>query len=283
MNAKPYLALITLLALNAHAEPEKVKRGLHWYETPPPKQEQEQDPKNKKEPVIYQEHQPPNVPPAAELMKWHPDELSKLYDEVLKYQVYRPTPENALNQLIVKDVLRRKAVASMSVEGYVAMTNPDLNSRSQYPITNPGRNEMRRLKDDMMENKLRESASDYALIFLTSVDCPLCLPQRNTVKYFQDKYGWQVSEFNVDLVPGAREKFNVTVTPVTLAIKRGNDDYMPVAVGTESVQKMVMNSYQAIRFLSGEISPTQWFTNDLQKGGFFDPDAILNTESKEKK
>jgi conjugal transfer pilus assembly protein TraF len=273
-----HLSLCLLAALVASgsvsASEDKVKRGLHWYERPPvaaPEEDKPQEPSTQ-----YKEHQPPVVPPAAELMTWHPDELSKLYDDVMKYQVYRPTPENALNQLIVKDVLRRKAVASMAVEGYVAMTNPDLNSLSQYPITNPGRNEMRRLKDDMMDTKLRESAGDYALVLLTSVECPLCLPQRNTVKYFQDKYGWSIREFNVDLVPGAREKFNVTVTPLTLAIKRGNEDYMPIAVGTESVSKMVINAYQAIRFLSGEISPTQWFTNDLQEGGFFDPDAILN-------
>ena len=73
--------------------------------------------------------------------------------------------------------------------------------------------------------------------------------------------------------PSVKKKFNVDRAPVTILIKRNteSDKWMPVSVGVDSLDNLRTSVYNMTRVLNGEIDPRQFFTNEKQEGGFFDP------------
>lgn len=46
---------------------------------------------------------------------------------------------------------------------------------------------------------------------------------------------------------------------------------MPVSVGVDSLDNLRTSIYNMTRVLNGELDPRQFFTNEKQQGGFFDP------------
>ncbi|WP_418382040.1 transposase [Yersinia enterocolitica] len=62
-------------------------------------------------------------------------------------------------------------------------------------------------------------------------------------------------------------------TPVTVLIRKNGDSkqWMPVSVGVDSLSNLRSNIYRITRLFGGEIKPQQFYTNEQQQGGFFDP------------
>ncbi|NQF23431.1 hypothetical protein FCI58_31285, partial [Enterobacter hormaechei] len=46
---------------------------------------------------------------------------------------------------------------------------------------------------------------------------------------------------------------------------------LPVSVGVDSLDNLRTSIYNMTRVLNGELDPRQFFTNEKQQGGFFDP------------
>ena len=101
--------------------------------------------------------------------------------------------------------------------------------------------------------------------------CPYCSPQRNILKLVADKTGLEVTEVDITRNPDAQARFDVQVTPAIILIERNSERWMPISVGVESASKIQTNTYRAIRYLRGEISPEQFLTPRHREGGFFDP------------
>ncbi|ECC3269521.1 conjugal transfer protein TraF [Enterobacter hormaechei] len=267
---KPLLALSLLcLGLNATASTgaetvtKNPKHGLFWYETP--KKEEEKQAENK--------YPRPSVPSAEELFNMHPKDIQALLDKTRDYAVYKLSPDAVLDYYKVQDASRRKAAAFTNLTGYVMLDNPSLNAAQDYPITNPGNAEKQRERQDAKTKSLQKNRDEYALLFFTEPNCGFCVQQSRILENFQRESGWYIKQVDIAREPAARKTFNVDRAPVTILIKKNapTGKWMPVSVGVDSLDNLRTSIYNMTRVLNGELDPRQFFTNEKQQGGFFDP------------
>lgn len=214
----------------------------------------------------------PPLPPHEELMKAHPKEIAKILEERLEYAVYKMTPESVVDYYKVIDASRRKSLAFTALTEYVMVKNPELNAKSQNPVTVPARKASTLIRNNEYANYIAANKRDYALVMFSKNTCQYCPIQEATLKHFQSKYGWKYKVVDVDLNPAIAIQFNASVTPTTVLIQKGTDEWMPVSVGAESVTEVEVGVYRALRMLKNEISPTQFITDRYREGGFFDPE-----------
>lgn len=259
------LKIILALALTpcfVGATPEQ-KHGIFWYETPP---------KNPTE-ITQDEYPKPVVPDAETLFKMHPKQIKKLLNDTLEYAVYALTPEATLDYYKVQDAMRRKSAAFTNLAGYVMLQKPGMNGAMDYPVTKPGNAVRAKQLDQQITNKIREGRDGYALLYFTQPNCPYCVQQSQILSNFKRETGWLIKEVDILRQPEAAAKFNVDRTPVTVLIKKGAgaDDWMPVSVGIDSLSNLKGNLYRLIRQLNGEAAPQQFYMDESQTNGFFDP------------
>ncbi|WP_233981872.1 conjugal transfer protein TraF [Pectobacterium versatile] len=274
MHFKIILSLLLLSSISHAAQPittnlrsdtKEDKVGFFWYETKPSPEEEKEN-KN--------EQWPTPVVPAEDIMfSMHPKDLEKLLDQTREYAIYKLTPEATLDYYKVLDVSRRKAAAFTSLTGYIMLEKPELNAAQQFPITNPGNAERLRISENLVVNQLQDQRDNFALLFFTQPGCGYCVQQSQILQNFQRETGWYIKEVNIMEQPQARAKFNITGTPVTVIINKdaGNDQWMPVSVGVDSLSNLKSNVYRVTRLFNGEIDARQFYTNAAQSGGFFDP------------
>ncbi|ENU4835465.1 conjugal transfer protein TraF [Escherichia coli] len=259
------VALITgqaLASTGTDAAIKNSKHGLFWYETPVKDEQKKADEKYPR----------PVIPSADDLFKMHPKEVQVLLDKTRDYALYKLSPDVVLDYYKVQDAARRKSAAFTSLTGYVMLENPEFNAAQEYPITNPGNAEKQRERQDLKSQSLIKNRNEYALIFFTEPDCGFCVQQSRILENFQRETSWYIKEIDITRQPDARKKFNVDRAPVTILIKRDTPDkWMPISVGVDSLDNMRTSIYNMTRVLSGELDPRQFFTNEKQQGGFFDP------------
>ncbi|EBM7196717.1 conjugal transfer protein TraF [Salmonella enterica subsp. enterica serovar Senftenberg] len=253
-----------VLATSDAAAPVKNPRhGLFWYETP--KKEEEKKAENK--------YPRPVIPSADDLFKMHPKDVQDLLDKTRDYALFKLSPDVVLDYYKVQDAARRKSAAFTSLTGYVMLENPQLNAASDYPITNPGNAEKQRERQELKSKSLIKNRDEYALLFFSEPNCGFCVQQSRILENFQRETSWYIKEIDITRQPAARKKFNVDRAPVTILIKRNSDTdkWMPVSVGVDSLDNLRTSIYNMTRVLNGELDPRQFFTNEKQQGGFFDP------------
>lgn len=228
----------------------------------------------KEKPEMEKFPDPGPLPAPTELMKMHPKELERIQEERKQWAIFKQTPEAVRDYYVVIDSIRRKTLAFTALTKYVMMTNPELNSKTQYPVVSPARKVATVEKEREIATLINSNRSQYALAFFTSRKCSYCPVQRSVLKYFQDSHGWDIKEIDIDDYPQAALRFNVTTTPMTMIVERGSDRWMPVSVGVESLPDIQSGVYRAVRMLTGQISPTQYLLDEGNEGGFFDPAAV---------
>ncbi|WP_339145168.1 conjugal transfer protein TraF [Pseudoalteromonas galatheae] len=239
---------------------DKLKRGYWWGE--------------KVEPIDKEAEEypiPPPNPKTDELLKMHPSKLREMEEQYREYAIWVKTPEATRDYWTVVDAARRQARSFTALTAVTMLQNPELNARTQNPITNAGRAAKRQLRDNSVNKRLIEVRDDFALVMFTQPGCPYCELQRNTLKFFTEKHYWPYKEIDITRNPSLAERFNVTTTPVTILVKKDTDKWMNIAVGPESVPNIEDNAYRAVRLMSGETTPQQFYTPEYMDGGFFDP------------
>lgn len=248
------------------------KHGLFWYETP-----------KKAEDIKEEEKHPqPVIPSSEDMFKMHPKDIQALLDDTRDYAVYKLTPDAVLDYYKVQDVARRKAAAYTNLTGYVMLENPQYNAAQDYPITNPGTAEKKRERDQAVNANLMKNNNDYALLYFTEPNCGLCVQQSHILENYQRDTGWYVKQIDIKEHPEVLTKFKIEHAPVTILIKKNTaEKWMPVSVGVDSLDSLRTSIYNMTRVLNGESDPRQFFTNEKQQGGFFDPLKRLNTPSQE--
>lgn len=248
---------------NSDVAPKNPKHGLFWYETPKKEEERKADEKYPR----------PVIPSSDALFKMHPKDVQVLLDTTRDYALYKLTPDIVLDYYKVQDAARRKSAAFTSLTGYVMLENPEFNAAQEYPITNPGNAEKQRERQNLKSKSLSKSRNEFALLFFTEPDCGFCVQQSRILENFQRETSWYIKEIDITRQPAARQKFNIDRAPVTILIKRNSasDKWMPISVGVDSLDNMRTSIYNMTRVLNGELDPRQFFTNEKQQGGFFDP------------
>lgn len=265
------LATTWTLAGAAGATTSKVPkpdRG-YWFYEDPPKKAKAKKPRRGTIPTARAPLGP--LPPYKDLMDAHPADLRQVFTERLEEAVWRPTPKNVYAFMLVKDVARRKALAVTQMHSYLLLKYPQLNMNSVRAVHTFARDTEAREKQREITSALARERNRYALIYFRSDTCVFCKEQDSAIHYFQIRTGWQVKEVDVNRMPRLARDMNIEVTPSIILIKRGTDDYMPVAVGATASTDLEGNIYRGMRLLKGEVTPQQFFMYEFDKGGLMDP------------
>jgi conjugal transfer pilus assembly protein TraF len=256
-----FLSVSSLVCASSALYTDESERGLFWGELPEAEIEEE-------------EFSKPIIPNPSEMMKMHPQQLDKLRQQALEYAVYTQSEEDTAKYWQIIDVVRRKADGFVGVSGYVKMKNPNLSGNMAFPVNNPGRKT--KLKDERQEvnSELRKSNKEYALIMFTQKGCSACVVQRQILGNFNSQTGWRIKEIDINENPIAQARFGINGTPITVLISRKRkDDWLPVAIGTDSLSNVKSNIVRAVKIIEGTNTPQQWYMTEGQRGQFFDPKA----------
>lgn len=242
-------------------KPYDAAKGYWWYEDPVEEQEKK--------------YARPHLPAHQVMMQMHPDQIQELLLAHRKYAVYVGTPEAVKDYYTVQDVARRKAKIFTALTRKVMLDNPHLNARTEHPITTPGQKVARQQRDQRIEQRLVQERENFALVMFTLPGCQFCVTQSAMLKHFQQRYGWQPREVDMQQSADLAARFAIEQAPVTIIARRGTDQWQTVAVGVASLPELRDNTYRAIRFLRGEISSEQYLLEEGQEGGFDDPFAEI--------
>jgi conjugal transfer pilus assembly protein TraF len=256
---------------------QDTKHGWFWYEDPPPEQE------NIDLPIKQQSRNESHPTPSLDsytiddLWNMHPDDFQELLNVLQKKAVQSPTEQNILEYLTMQDTARRKALAYTNATMYVTQKYGELfNVNHVYPTAGPGITARVSMQNDEISQTINRAGNDHALIFFVSPGCGFCEKQAGILSYFVDKYGWQIKTVDISRNVNSVARFNITITPTLLLIKKGEDNYMTVASGVIAMTELERKLYRAIRLLQGNTQEDTFLMYDFQKGSAFDPTSILN-------
>jgi conjugal transfer pilus assembly protein TraF len=242
------------------------KRGWFWYEQKAPEKPKEQP---------EQKHRIPSLKDYAADQLWgmHPDDFQALLTDFQKKAVWRPTPENVEEYYYVQDIARRKALAFTNVAEYVMQKDPELSLSKDYPTVVPGQNALVRSREGEVKERIMRAKGDYGLLFFYSPTCEYCEEQEQIMRFFEDRYGWEIKRIDFTRERGLADMFGVTIVPTILLVYRNSKEAIPVSAGVISLSEMEDKIYRGIRLLAGEITPQEYSIYDFQKGGAFDVTA----------
>lgn len=260
------VAILSFSCVDAvHAEPEE-KRGWNWYEDPP--KEEEENPDFASEPVI---------PAYADLKKMTPAAIGQLMDDQLAYAIVSEDVGEVAEYYQLMDFARKRSRTFTALTSVAMLQNPNLNARSQYPITNAGRTVRSKGRKEDRDLRLRAERDQFALVMFSSQGCGYCNIQWGILQAFSDRTGWKISKMDVAEFPERAARFNVQGTPMTILIRKNTQDWFPVSVGAENLPALADNTYRAVRLILGEISNQQFLTHEGDDGGFFDPAHVAQS------
>ena len=276
-----WLVCLLIIAANASAAGQEnrfyddTRHGWFWYEDPAPTQdakEVEPDPIRKP---------PRNIPSLDnysidQLWNMYPDDFQELLNLLQKKAVQAPTEQNIMEYLTMQDIARRKALAYTNATMYVTQKYSELfNVNHVYPTAGPGITARVRMQQNEIFQTISRAGNDHALIFFVSPGCGFCEKQAGILAYFKDKYGWQIKTVDISRNVNAAARFNITITPTLLLIKKGQKEYMTVTSGVIALSELERKLYRAIRSLHGNTQSDNFLMYDFQKGSAFDPASIL--------
>lgn len=253
---------------------DDAKRGWFWYEKqpePPPEQKPKETPGL---PEVFI----PNMAnyTTEQLWNMHPDQFRPLLEAFQKKAVMEPSVGNLRDYMTMQDIARRKAAEFAMVTNYTIQTNPQMDLNRDYPVATPGRAARTRMQQSEVLGRLGVARQDHALVYFYSPTCSYCEEQDGILKYFVERYGWEIKPVNVAEQPQVAARFNVQTTPSMILIKRGSEDYISASVGVVSLAALEDRLFRGVRLLNNEITPQEYALYDYQRGGAMDPQSILN-------
>ena len=204
-----------------------------------------------------------------------PDKFQSLLKRALNLAVQDPTPKNVKRYLILQDIALKKATAFAAVAEYVYQTNPELSNADVYPIAAPGRVAMVRMQEQEVRETIERNKKDFALILFYRNDCPFCKAQFAILRYFQNKYGWNIKPIDIDKSPNTTSVLGIREVPTIILIHRGDKKYITISVGLVAVSELEIRIYRGIRLLLGRIKPQQWLLYRYERGTAEDPLAYI--------
>lgn len=287
-NLAASVLLSVLAGAWAFASPEdpyyrdQAKNGYYNYEDPPAKDPE--PPKAKKKQQVEQTETPAKkerrIPSlkdytAQELWDMYPDDVVELEEDFRKKAVQHPTKENVKEHLYIKDLARRKAVAYTNSYMVALQENPDMNLERDLPMIPGAKAVMYKETESERRNKIAISRDDFALIYFASTTCSYCVEQDKILGYFKGRSNWTIKKVDKDMNPEMASRFNVTMTPSLLLIRKGRDDFMHITSGIISLTDLEDRVFNGIRLMNNETKPENYTVREFQKGGPLDASGPL--------
>lgn len=252
------------------------KTGWWWYHDPKSETKNKEEEKFNLKPVKIM----PSIVniPDETLWNLHPDQFQELLLELQKKAVQNPTENTMADYTRMLDIARRKSVVFANASVLYVQQHPEYDVAAADPITTPGRVATTKQTAQDIEDKINWAAGNYGIIYFYSPECQYCEAQTPILKYFVDKYKWEIQPYDTKTDSKVAEAFNVTVTPTILIVGRKNGEYLIVSSGVISLPDMEERIYRGIRLLEGETSVENYSTYDYQKGGALDPRNIFKNK-----
>ncbi len=249
------------------------KTGWWWYQDPKKESDNKEEEKLDLQPV----KPVPSIVnmPDETLWSLHPDQFQELLLKLQKKAVQNPTEETMSDYTRMLDMARRKSVVFANASMLYVQQHPQYDVAAAEPITAPGRVATIKQTAQDVEDKINKAAGNYGIIYFYAPECNYCEAQTPILKYFTDKYNWEIKPYDTVSDSKVAEAFNVTVTPTILLIGRNNGEYLIVSSGVISLPDMEERIYRGIRLLEGETNVENYSTYDYQKGGVLDPQSIF--------
>jgi len=277
------IALATLLVVGKLALAEnndasfykEKKTGWWWYQDHDPEKKNEEEKLN-----LKPAKEVPSIADISDEKLWnlHPDQFQELLLGLQKKAVQNPT-ENSIGEYTrMLDMARRKSVVFANAQMLYTQQHPEYDVAAADPITSPGRVATTRQTAQEIENKIKWATGNYGLIYFYSPECPYCDAQTPILKFFADKYNWEIQPYDTKKDNKVAETFNVTVTPTILIVGRKSGEYLIVSSGVVSLPEIEERIYRGVRLLEGETSVENYSTYDYQKGGALDPQSIFKNK-----
>lgn len=246
-----------------------LKKGWWWYQDPPKEEPKKEEPKQEKKPRRLPSM---NDYTRDQLWKMHPDDFQELLMDFQKKAVMELSEEGVSEYLVMQDIASKRSLAYANVAAYVQQKNPEL-AVPEYSLAAPGMAASTRMRNDEIEGRIRAAKDDYALLYFYSPGCEFCKAQDGILRFFQDKYGWEIRAY--DLSSALASRLNITIAPSTVLIYRNSRDYIPVSAGVMSLSDIELRLYRGMRLLAGDNTPQNFSLYEFQKGGSFDADRQL--------
>lgn len=245
-----------------------IQKGWYWYEVE----------KERNEEPAAEEDSPPSFDTTMDPWSMSVEEFKELLEKTKNVAVADPTVENMLKYIELQDVARRKALAFANVYQLVIQMNPEFTTASTNPTAVPGIEALHTMKSEEVESDIYAAKNDFALVYFHKPDCQFCRAQNGILRYFTDKYGWSIKAVNLYEEPESVYRFNVTTVPYILTVYKATGEYMPVTVGVASLTELEQKLYRAIRYLRGEVTPSQFSIYNYDLGGPGDPEQRGNIQ-----
>ena len=255
---------------------QEKKTGWWWYQDPKPEIKNNEDEKLSLKPVKVV----PSIAgiPDETLWNLHPDQFQELLLELQKKAVQNPSESKMADYTRMLDMARRKSVIFANANMLYVQQHPEYDVAAADPITTPGRVATTKQTTQEIEDKIKWAAGNYGIIYFYSPQCQYCEAQTPILKYFTEKYQWEIQPYDTKIDSRVAETFNVTVTPAIIVVGRKNGEYLIVSSGVISLPDMEERIYRGVRLLQGETSVENYSTYDYQKGGVLDPKSIFKNK-----
>jgi conjugal transfer pilus assembly protein TraF len=252
------------------------KTGWWWYQDPKPEIKNKEEEKFNLKPVKIV----PSITgiPDETLWNLHPDQFQELLLELQKKAVQNPMESTMADYTRMLDMARRKSVVFANASMLFVQQHPEYDVAAADPITTPGKVATIKQTAQDIEDKINWAAGNYGIIYFYSPECQYCEAQTPILKYFVEKYKWEIQPYETKTDSKVAEAFNVTVTPTILIVGRKNGEYLIVSSGVISLPDMEERIYRGIRLLEGETSVENYSTYDYQTGGALDPRSIFKNK-----
>lgn len=276
------LAVIICSAAPAHADRYYTYSDRPgWWNGKDPLEEKEEETKPEKPAEAPKAEQPkerriPKISDYTMQQLWdmYPDDFQKLLDDFQKKAVQSPTEKNVKEYVTIQDLARRKAVAYSNVHRLVMQKEPGLSLARDDSYLSPARDATFQL-ERKVKDRIQAARDDYALIYFYQDHCPYCEAQSNILRFLAESRHWLIKAVNINRERGLAARFNITVTPTILLIKKGEDGYLPLGTGVMTLEQLDDRIYSGMRLLEGEIKPEQYGVRGYQDGTPMDPLAPL--------
>ena len=252
------------------------KTGWWWYQDPSAETKSPEEEKLNLKP--YKET--PSIANIPDEILWnlHPDQFQELLLGLQKQAVQNPTESSIGEYTRMLDMARRKSVVFANAQMLYAQQHPQYDVAAADPITAPGKAATTKQNTQEIENKINWAAGNYGLIYFYSPECQYCEAQTPILKYFGEKYNWEIQPYDTNKDKKVAETFNVTMTPAILIVGRKSGEYLIVSSGVVSLPDIEERIYRGVRLLEGETTVDSYSTYDYQKGGVRDPKSIFKNK-----
>lgn len=196
------------------------ERGWYWYEEEPVKEEPSKDNNTAQKPFSK-----PSVDWDA-VWTMHPNEFSKLIDDVKHYAIMYPTQENVKDYLQMQSIALDRSRAFMDAATMVSQTTPELSRESTFPVSTVGQNELHRQRQANIDSILQQNRERYALLYFYSPTCGACAKQQPILQYFEQETGWYIKPVDVNEDQIAVMRFGIQSTPSLVMIERNSPEWI---------------------------------------------------------